>query len=50
MRDFLMPVVCVVLSGDVVAGFNQSDNVTNWLVRYCVANPDNPAPRNYAAP
>ena len=37
------------LTDEVVAGFNRSDNVTDWLVRYCVANPDNPAPRNYAA-
>jgi len=37
------------LTGDVVAGFNASDNVTDWFVRYCVANPKNPAPRNYAA-
>jgi hypothetical protein len=37
------------LTDDVAAGFNHSENVTDWLVRYCVANPDNPAPRNYAA-
>jgi hypothetical protein len=36
------------LTGDVAAGFNRSSDVTDWLVRYTVANPDNPAPRDYS--
>lgn len=45
----LVPPAEAGLTDDVAAGFNHSENVTDWLVRYCVANPDNPAPRNYAA-
>jgi hypothetical protein len=37
------------LTDEVLAGFNHADDVTNWQVRYCVANPDDPTPRHYGA-
>lgn len=37
------------LTDEVLAGFNHSSDVTDWMVRYTVANPADPKPRNYAA-
>ena len=36
------------LTDDVVADFNRAPDVTKWMVLYTVANPDNPAPRDYS--
>lgn len=36
------------LTDDVVAAFNRAGDVTKWMILYTVANPDNPAPRDYA--
>ncbi len=37
------------LTDDALRAFNPANDVTDWLVRYCVANPAVAAPRNYAS-